>query len=240
MAHSIRTQKIGIVTRITEQLEQLRERIQNAAERSGRDSQAIRIVAVSKKHPVSTIREAQAAGLRRFGENYAQEALPKIAEIGPPAEWHFIGAVQSNKAGVVAEHFDWVHTVSSERLARRLSARRPDDTSELQACIQLRPEGAPERAGIDIAGAPALADLIEQLPGLRLRGVMIMPPPNNTNEDSRREFARARALQAKLQGRGHDVDTLSMGMSGDLEAAIMEGSNMVRIGTAIFGPREYD
>ena len=239
MAHSIRTQKIGIVTRITEQLEHLRGRIQNAAERSGRDPQRIRIVAVSKKHPPSAIREAQAAGLTRFGENYLQEAIAKIGQIEPPAEWHFIGPIQSNKAGPIAVNFDWVHTLSSERVARRLSARRDDGNDALQVCIQLRPTGAPERAGVDEEDVLALADVTAELPSLRLRGVMMMPLPGNV-DDSRREFARARAAFDRLRASGHDVDTLSMGMSGDLEAAIMEGSNMVRIGTGIFGPRIND
>jgi len=239
LGHSIRTQKIGIVTRITEQLERLRGRIQNAAERSGRGSQGIRIVAVSKKHRPSAIREAQAAGLTRFGENYLQEAVAKIAEVGPPAEWHFIGPVQSNKAGPVAANFDWVHTLSTERVARRLSARRQDAADALQVCLQLRPAGAPDRAGIDEDGLAALAALIEELPNLNLRGLMMMPLPGDV-DDSRREFARAKAAFDRLRAGGHDVDTLSMGMSGDLEAAIMEGSNMVRIGTDIFGPRIND
>lgn len=198
------------------------------------------IVAVSKKHPAAAVREAQAAGLTCFGENYVQEALPKIAEIEPPAEWHYIGPIQSNKAAPIAEHFDWAHTVSSERVARRLSARRPPDAADLQACIQILAADAPERAGIDAASIPDLADLIEELPGIRFRGLMIMPLPGLPSDALRREFARARELLVRLTAAGHDADTLSMGMSGDLEAAIMEGSTMLRIGTDIFGPREYD
>jgi len=227
------------VTRITEQIERLQVRIGIAADRAGRDAEAIRIVAVSKKHPPAAIRAAQAAGLTRFGENYVQEALPKIAAIEPPAEWHFIGALQSNKAGEIAAGFDWVHTVSGARAARRLSARRMPDMGDLQACLQLRPEGAPERAGVDAADVPLLAELLAELPHLRLRGLMMMPLPNQSEDALRREFARARTLFESLNATGFSLDTLSMGMSGDLEAAIMEGSTMVRIGTDIFGPRTY-
>jgi len=228
------------VTRITEQIERVRGRVENAAERSGRDPQSVRIVAVSKKHTPSAILEAVAAGLTRFGENYVQEALPKIAAIDAPAEWHYIGPIQSNKAAPIAEHFDWVHTVPSAKVARRLSARRPTEADDLQACIQVRATDAPERAGIDAADVAALAELIEQLPHIRFRGLMIMPLPGQSTDAIRREFARTRELLSDLNRVGHEGDTLSMGMSGDLEAAIMEGSTMVRIGTDIFGPRTSD
>ncbi|MEJ2129490.1 MAG: YggS family pyridoxal phosphate-dependent enzyme [Woeseiaceae bacterium] len=228
------------MTRITEQIERLQERIETAADRAGRDAQAIRIVAVSKKNPTAAIHAAQAAGLTRFGENYVQEALPKIAAIGPPVEWHFIGTVQSNKAGDIARHFEWAHAVSSVRAARRLSAHRPPDADDMQVCIQLQPDRAPERAGVDAGGARELAELLEQLPHIRLRGLMIMPLPGLPADALRREFARARQLLESLRNAGYAVDTLSMGMSGDLEAAIMEGSTMVRIGTDIFGPRTND
>lgn len=228
------------MTRITEQIARLRERIENAADRSGRDSRDIRIVAVSKRHPAAAIREAQSAGLTRFGENYVQEALAKIALIEPPVEWHFIGNIQSNKAGPIAERFDWVHTVSSERVTRRLSARRPPEAADLCACIQLRPTGDPRRNGVDPGEVPGLADLIEELPGLRLRGLMIMPLPGLSEDSIRSEFARTRMLLEQLNAAGHSLDTLSMGMSGDLEAAIMEGSTLLRVGTDIFGARAHD
>lgn len=228
------------MTRITEQIARLRKRIENAADRSGRDARDIRVVAVSKKHPASSIRDAQAAGLTRFGENYVQEALAKIALIEPPVEWHFIGKIQSNKAAPIAERFDWVHTVSSERVARRLSARRPSEATDLCACIQLRPTGDPERNGVDAGEVPPLAELIEDLPGLRLRGLMIMPLPGLSADVLRSEFARTRMLLEELNAAGHSLDTLSMGMSGDLEAAIMEGSTLLRIGTDIFGARAHD
>ncbi len=228
------------MTRITEQLAALERRIRAAADRAGRDPQGVRILAVSKRQPSSAIREAQQAGLSRFGENYVQEALKKIPEIAAdaaPAEWHFIGAIQSNKARMIAENFDWVHTVCDARIAKRLSARRPDTLPDLQICIQLRPDGGPQRAGIDADEMPALAELIEELPRVRLRGLMIMPLPDRTEADSRAEFCRTRALLDELHARGHRSDTLSMGMSADLEAAIMEGSTLVRIGTDLFGPR---
>ncbi len=228
------------MTRITEQIARLRKRIEIAADRSGRDPRDIRIVAISKKHPAAAIREAQAAGLSRFGENYIQEALAKIALIEPPVEWHFVGKIQFNKAAPLAERFDWVHTISSERIARRLSAKRPREAGDLCACIQIRPMGNTQRNGVDPAEVPTLAALIEELPGLRLRGLMIMPPPGLSTDAIRREFARTRTLLHKLNAAGHSLDTLSMGMSADLEAAIMEGSTLLRVGTDIFGARAHD
>ncbi len=225
------------MTRITEQLAGLERRIRAAAERAGRDPQGVRILAVSKRHPPAAIREAQQAGLSRFGENYVQEALTKIAEIAAPAEWHFIGAIQANKTRLIAENFDWVHTVCDPRIAKRLSARRPDALPDLQVCIQLRPADGPQRSGIDTDELPALAELIEELPRLSLRGLMVMPLPGRTEADWRAEFGKTRALLDELHARGHRIDTLSMGMSADLEAAIMEGSTMLRIGTDLFGPR---
>jgi len=236
------------VTRITEHITRLQERVETAADRAGRDSQAITIVAVSKKHPVSAMREAFSAGLTHFGENYVQEAVPKIAEFDAPVEWHFIGKAQSNKAGVIAGAFDWIHTVTSERVARRLSAHRPDDHDDLQICIQLAPGGAGDRpgesadnrGGIASSALPALAEMIEELPRLRLRGLMMMPLPGLAPAALGREFARARARFDDLNRVGHELDTLSMGMSGDLETAIMEGSTLIRVGTDIFGPRTDD
>jgi pyridoxal phosphate enzyme (YggS family) len=240
LGDSIRTDENGIVTRITENIMRLQERVQNAADLAGRDFRSVTVVAVSKKHPVSAIREARAAGLDRFGENYVQEALPKIADIEPPVEWHFIGKTQSNKAAAIAEAFDWVHTLTTEKMARRLSARRPPERGELQVCIQLRPTGAEDRAGVAEDAVANLAERVEDLPGLCLRGLMMMPLPGLDADGQRREFARTRKLLERLTGDGHDLDTLSMGMSADLEMAIMEGSTMIRVGTDIFGPREYD
>jgi len=223
--------------RITEQLARLQERIRRAAELAGRNNDSVTILAVSKKQPPDAVQAALAAGLQDFGENYLQEALTKITEIDRLARWHFIGAIQSNKTRPIAENFTWVHTIDSRRIAERLSAQRPPDTGELQACIQIRPENADKRGGIPADQLFELADIMCELPHIRLRGLMIMPLPNQAMDDSRREFARTRKLLGELIQRGHDVDTLSMGMSADLEAAIMEGSTIVRIGTALFGPR---
>ena len=225
------------MTRITEQLAGLRERIRSAAELAGRNNDSVTILAVSKKQPLDSIRAALAVGLQDFGENYLQDALPKIVEIDSSARWHFIGAIQSNKTRAIAENFTWVHTIGSRRIAERLSAQRPSEAGELQACIQIQPANADERGGVQADQLFELADAISELPRIRLRGLMIMPLPNLSNADSRREFARTRELLGDLIQRGHDVDTLSMGMSADLEAAVMEGSTIVRIGTDLFGPR---
>jgi len=218
----------------------LQERVETAANRAGRDSQAITIVAVSKKHPVSSMRDALAAGLMHFGENYVQEAVPKIAKFESGVDWHFIGKAQSNKAGTIAGSFDWIHTVASERLARRLSSHRPSERGDMQVCIQLAPDGNHDRGGIGAEDVPELAQQIIELPNLRLRGLMMMPLPGLDETALGQEFARARTLFDELNQAGIELDTLSMGMSGDLETAIMEGSTLIRVGTDIFGPRSYD
>ena len=225
------------MTRITEQLAGLQERIRDAADLAGRNNDSVTILAVSKKQPIDSIRAAMTAGLKDFGENYLQEALQKIVEIDPVACWHFIGAIQSNKTRAIAENFTWVHTIENRRIAERLSAQRPTDAGELQTCIQIQPANADHRGGIPVDQLFELADVIRDLPRIRLRGLMVMPLPNQAMAEIRREFARTRELLGDLIQRGHDVDTLSMGMSADLEAAIMEGSTIVRIGTDLFGPR---
>ncbi len=182
---------------------------------------------------------AHAAGLRHFGENYLQEALDKIPAIDRDAVWHFIGPIQSNKTRSIAATFDWVHTITSRRIAERLSAQRPGDCDDLQVCIQLRPQGANERNGLIEADLPGLAAVIAGAPKLRLRGLMTIPRPGCGAANTRREFARARRLLDDLTRAGYAVDTLSMGMSADLEAAIMEGSTCIRIGTDLFGTRDY-
>ena len=225
------------MTRITEQLAGLQTRIRKAAERAGRNNDSVTILAVSKKQSIEAIREARAAGLLDFGENYLQEALTKIAESGPEFRWHFIGAIQSNKARPIAENFTWVHTVDSLRIARRLSAHRPPELGELQTCIQVRPINAERRGGIPADEVFALAEAMQDLPLIHLRGLMIIPLPGQATAEIRSEFARTRELLGELVQRGHDLDTLSMGMSADLESAIMQGSTIVRIGTDLFGPR---
>ena len=182
---------------------------------------------------------ACAAGLRHFGENYLQEALDKIQAVDGDAVWHFIGPIQSNKTRSIAEHFDWVHTVTSSRIAERLSAQRPVDRPDLQVCIQLRPHGADERNGVTEDDLPDLAAVLAGAPKLRFRGLMTIPLPDCGAAATRSEFARARRLLEELGHAGYAVDTLSMGMSADLEAAIMEGSTCIRIGTDLFGSRDY-
>lgn len=233
--HSIAIDPQGVVTGITEQLAQLRARIEGAARKAGRDPAAVRLLAVSKRQPVSRIREAVSAGLTDFGENYPQEALDKIDQL-PDLCWHYIGQIQSNKTRSIATHFDWVQSLSDERNARRLSSQRPETMADLQVCIQLQPRGG-ERGGLAPEAVPQLAALIAELPRLHLRGLMVMPLPGRSTAELRAEFAAGRECCDSLRRQGHDLDTLSMGMSDDLEAAVMEGSTLVRIGTGLFGPR---
>lgn len=226
------------MTRITEHLEDLKNRISAAALVAGRDPALIQILAVSKKHPLPAVRKAAAAGITRFGENYVQEALIKIREAGKQLEWHFIGTIQSNKTRAIAENFDWVQTISDQSIAERLNRQRPQKAPELQVCIQVQLDDAGTHSGVDADEVPALAESIGRLPRLRLRGLMGMPMPAERIDEQRIPFQRLRMVWEDLQARGYPVDTLSMGMSNDLEAAIREGTTMLRIGTAIFGPRD--
>ncbi|MGH8369372.1 MAG: YggS family pyridoxal phosphate-dependent enzyme [Gammaproteobacteria bacterium] len=214
------------------------ERIQAAAYASGRDPGEIALLAVSKTQPTSCIRTALTAGQRLFGENYLQEALDKIRVLaGHDICWHFIGALQANKTRAVAEHFDWVHTVDRERIARRLSEQRPAQSPALNVCIEVRLSDEPDKHGASPEDVPALAASIAQLPRLRLRGLMAIPALSHDAEQQRLPFRRLRELRDALNAQGHTLDTLSMGMSGDLETAIAEGATLIRIGSAIFGPR---
>lgn len=224
------------MTTITEKLADLRERITGAAEAAGRDPQSVTVVAVSKTHPPATIAAAWHAGLCHFGENYLQEALPKITELPDDLAWHFIGGVQANKTRPIAENFDWVQTVASAHVAERLSGHRPYHAGDLQVCIQVQPEPARARSGVPAAEVAALATVIAGLPRLKLRGLMFMPQFDLAPEALDAEFRRVQRLFAELRS-GFGLDTLSMGMSADLEAAIRAGSNMVRVGTALFGER---
>lgn len=226
------------MTTITERLAVLRKRIASAAGAAGRDPRSVTIVAVSKTHPPATIAAARHAGLGHFGENYVQEALPKIKELQGELTWHFIGTVQTNKTRPIAEHFAWVQTVNNPRVAERLSRQRPYYAGELQVCIQVQPEPPLDRGGVPAAAVTQLAGVIAGLPRLRLRGLMFMPRPGLGPEELRAEFRRIKATLTALQVAGIGVDTLSMGMSDDLEVAIAEGSTMVRIGTALFGERQ--
>jgi pyridoxal phosphate enzyme (YggS family) len=219
-------------------LDSVRDRIASAARRAARDPATIRLLAVSKQQPPASIRAACAAGQRDFGENYLQEALPKIAALSDlPLRWHFIGRLQSNKTRDVARFFDWVHSVDRERIAARLDAQRPQDRPRLQVLLQVRVGGESGHGGVDAAALPTLADSVCRMSRLELRGLMCMPEPAADEAERRAPFRRLRELLGELNHRGHALDTLSMGMSGDLEAAIAEGATIVRVGTAIFGPR---
>lgn len=198
------------------------------------------LLAVSKTFPAVTIREALAAGQHRFGENYVQEALDKMAELADlreQIEWHMIGPIQSNKTRAVAEHFDWVHTVDRLKIAQRLSEQRPAHLPPLQVCIQVNTSGEDSKSGVAPDEALALARDVAALPRLRLRGVMALPAPSADVAEQNRQLAEVRVVYEHLRSQGLPLDTLSMGMSSDLEAAVAQGSTLVRVGTALFGQR---
>ena len=196
-------------------------------------------MAVSKTRPATELRRAHDCGLNHFGESYLQEALDKIPALADlPLTWHFIGPIQSNKTRIVAARFDWVHSVDREKIARRLSDQRPDDLPPLDVCIQVNVSGEDSKSGVAPDEVAALADVIAALPRLRLRGLMTLPRPCESLAEQRRPFAELRELQEAMRAGGLDLDTLSMGMTNDMEAAIAEGATIVRIGTAIFGARE--
>lgn len=230
----------SIMSTIANNLQSVRNRIQHACSHAGRPPESVTLLAVSKTFPAVTVREAFDAGQRRFGENYVQEAVAKItelAELRSQIEWHMIGPLQSNKTRVVAEHFDWVHTVDRLKIAQRLSEQRPDHLPPLQVCIQVNTSGEDSKSGTAPAEALALAQAVAALPRLQLRGVMALPAPSPDPAVQHAELARVRSVFEALRNQGLPVDTLSMGMSGDLEAAIGEGSTLVRVGTALFGHR---
>jgi PLP dependent protein len=209
-----------------------------AARAAGRDPADVRIIGVSKRQPAAAVRAAMTAGLADFGENFVQEALDKKAAVGPnAAAWHFIGALQSNKTAAVAEHFDWVHSVDRAKLAERLSRQRPAGLAPLNVCVQVRIGDETSKAGAAPGEAGALARCVAALPHLRLRGLMAVPPPESDPVRQRAWCRELALLYAGLRADGIEMDTLSMGMSDDLEAAIAEGATLVRIGTAIFGAR---
>ena len=214
-------------------------RIRAAAQASQRDESSIHLLAVSKTKPAAALREAYAAGLRDFGENYLQEALGKQAELGDlPLSWHFIGPIQSNKTRAIAENFAWVHSVDRLKIAQRLSEQRPADLPPLNICIQVNVSGEASKSGCTPADLPALASAISALPRLKLRGLMAIPEPTDDRAAQDAAFAAVRRLNENLRDRlDLPTDTLSMGMSHDLEAAIAQGATWVRIGTALFGAR---
>ncbi|WP_277592035.1 YggS family pyridoxal phosphate-dependent enzyme [Pseudomonas chlororaphis] len=216
-------------------------RIRAAAQASQRDESSIHLLAVSKTKPAAALREAYAAGLRDFGENYLQEALGKQAELGDlPLSWHFIGPIQSNKTRAIAENFAWVHSVDRLKIAQRLSEQRPADLPPLNICIQVNVSGEASKSGCTPADLPALASAISALPRLKLRGLMAIPEPTEDRAAQDAAFAAVRSLNENLcDSLDLPTDTLSMGMSHDLEAAIAQGATWVRIGTALFGARDY-
>ena len=222
---------------IAENIAKVGVRIREAAQASQRDCATVGLLAVSKTKPAEAIRQAFAAGTRDFGENYLQEALEKQAELSDlPLTWHFIGPIQSNKTKPIAEHFAWVHSVDRLKIAQRLSDQRPLHLPPLNICLQVNVSGEASKSGCNPEELPALAQAVTQLPNLRLRGLMTIPEPTDDPSEQRPAFARLRELQ---EGLNLDLDTLSMGMSHDLEAAIAEGATWVRIGTALFGARDY-
>ena len=213
------------------------QRIRAAADAVQRDASSIHLLAVSKTKPAQAVREAYAAGLLEFGENYLQEALGKQAELTDlPLSWHFIGPIQSNKTRAIAENFAWVHSVDRLKIAQRLSEQRPADLPPLNICIQVNVSGEASKSGCTPADLPALARAISALPRLKLRGLMAIPEPTEDRTEQDAAFAAVRDLQASLN---LPLDTLSMGMSHDLESAIAQGATWVRIGTALFGARDY-
>ena len=222
---------------IADNLGALAARIHSAAQACGRDPASIQLLAVSKTKPAAAVREAYAAGVRDVGENYLQEALAKQEELRDlPLSWHFIGPIQSNKTRAIAEHFDWVHSVDRLKIAQRLAEQRPAGLAPLNICLQVNVSGEQSKSGCVPAELPALAAAVAALPGLRLRGLMAIPEPTEDRTAQEAAFARLRGLQAGLD---LGLDTLSMGMSHDLEAAIAQGATWVRIGTALFGARDY-
>ena len=223
---------------ISANLQAVRQRIAACARGAGRDPEGITLIAVSKSWPASAVREAAAGGQRTFGESYVQEALGKMDELADLAlEWHFVGPVQSNKTRPLAERFEWVHSVDRLKIAQRLSAARPAGRAPLNVCVQVNLGGEASKGGLDARSAGALAREIGALPRLRLRGLMAIPEPTGDPPRQRARFRELRLLRDQLNAGGMELDTLSMGMSDDLEAAIQEGATVVRIGTAIFGAR---
>ena len=221
-----------------ERVRRIRERIATAAARSGRSAESVTLLAVSKAQPAQLIRAAAAQGVRDFGESYLDEALEKLAVLQDlPLTWHFIGRLQANKTRPVAERFAWVHGIDRLRIAQRLSAQRPFHAPALNVCIQVNLAAEATKGGVSPAELPAIAEQLAALPRLRLRGLMCIPPQEADPVRQRQWFAQLRRLLEALNAGGADLDTLSMGMSGDFENAILEGATVVRIGTALFGPR---
>lgn len=220
-------------------LQNVNARIARACQQAGRARTEVSLLAVSKGHSAASVRALRAAGQLAFGENYVQEARAKQAELADPAlEWHFIGPIQSNKTAEIARHFDWAQSVDREIILQRLSRQRPEELGALNVCLQVNIDREERKAGAAPESIPELARRAVALPGLRLRGLMAIPKPAAQNHDPAHSFRALKALFERLRVAGFALDTLSMGMSADLEQAIMEGSTMVRIGTDLFGRRD--
>ncbi|WP_312435810.1 YggS family pyridoxal phosphate-dependent enzyme [Janthinobacterium sp.] len=229
---------------IEEKLQAVRRAIAQAASDARRPADSVTLLAVSKTFGADAVLAAAAAGQTAFGENYLQEALDKIAAVRlalPQASlaWHFIGPIQSNKTRPIAEHFDWVHTVEREKIAARLSEQRPEGMPDINICLQVNISGEASKSGVAPDDLPALAHAVAKLPRLRLRGLMAIPEPQSEPALQRAAFAQLRELYEQLRAEGLPLDTLSMGMSADLQAAVLEGATIVRVGSAIFGARDY-
>lgn len=225
---------------IADNLQAVQARIAKAAAAAGRSPESVRLLAVSKTWPLASIIDAADAGQRAFGENYVQEGIDKIAAIsGRNLEWHFIGPLQSNKSKPVAEAFDWVHSIDRLKIAERLSAQRPAYLPPLQVCVQVNVSGEASKSGCAPDDTLALCQAVTALPGLNLRGLMAIPELSDDPLAQRAPFRRLREIYDHIRAAGLPLDTLSMGMSHDLEAAVAEGATIVRIGTAIFGERNY-
>ena len=223
---------------LPERIAAVRKRIQAAAARCGRDVDSVTLLAVSKTHPAPLLRAAAAAGVEHFGESYVKEALPKIETLrGLELTWHYIGQLQANKTRPVAEAFAWVHGVDRLRIAQRLSEQRPFHAPPLNVCLQVNIGGERTKGGVTPQELPELAAAVAGLPGLKLRGLMCLPPPEEEESRQRHWFAETARLLNSLRVPGTTLDTLSMGMSADLEPAVEAGATIVRIGTALFGPR---
>ena len=228
------------MTVIATHLQAVQARIRNACHAYGRDPASVTLLAVSKTFGPEAVREAHAVGQIAFGENYVQEAVTKMTALNDLSlQWHCIGPLQSNKTRLVAEHFDWVHTVDRLKIAQRLSEQRPDTRAPLQVCLQVNVDGGATKSGAAPGELAELARAVAALPRLQLRGLMCIPDPLPDAAAMQAVFERAHVLYAQLRAEGLPLDTLSMGMSGDLEPAIAAGSTMVRVGTAIFGGRSY-
>jgi pyridoxal phosphate enzyme (YggS family) len=230
---------------ISSNLHDVQATIEAAAKEAGRHPSTVRLLAVSKTFPPAAVLEAMAAGQRAFGENYLQEAEGKMQAVAQAApdtriEWHFIGPIQSNKTRPIATGFDWVHTVDRLKVAQRLSEQRPAELGPLNILLQVNISGEDSKSGVSEADLAALARAVASLPNLRLRGLMAIPEPQADPDKQRVPFARLRQLAERLRGEGLELDTLSMGMSGDIQAAVAEGATIVRIGSAIFGARHYE